>query len=199
MNTEILLDEQKEANYFYHFNFLKFKKILLPLAFIAFLFIIKQFITNHFNTSKLGGPGLLGMYEPFTELPFWVKTVNLLFDILITFTILCWEAIYLKKYDKIKFIVLLALPSIGIDTVVAYSNLYETVLKSSFFLPFMILSYFHCYVLYGALRRKILYGEKISLIGFLIGMIGLVSINQLYQKVGSVVLLSSDFLAPIYS
>lgn len=200
MNTETVLDHQKdESNYFNDFNFSKFKKILLPLAFIALLFIIKQFITNHFNTSKLGGPGLLGMFEPFTELPFWVKTVNLLFDILITFTILCWEAIYLKKYDKIKFIVLLALPSIGIDTVIAYSDLYESVLKSPFFLPFIILSYFHCYVLYGALRGKILFGEKINFMGFLIGMIGLVSINQLYQKVGSVVFLSSDFLAPLYS
>lgn len=200
MNTEILLDDQKkEANYFYHFNFTKFKKILLPLAIIALLLVIKQFIINNFNISKSGGVGLLGILTPFIELPIWARSLNMIIDMLILAITLCWEAVYEKKRDKIKIMLLLGLPSAIFVIIKAYPSSYDLVISNPFSLTLIsILSYFPSYALYGAFRRKILYGKKISLLGYLIGLIAIVNINALYQKLASLLLID-EFSTSFYS
>lgn len=119
MNNKIVLNElNEETNYFYYFNFSKFKNILYPLAIAAFLFIIRQFITNNFYISRPGRYGMLELLDPLNsakELPIWAEILNKFIGILIMIIILCWETIYEKKYDKIKFILLLFLPSLGLD------------------------------------------------------------------------------------
>ncbi|MEN2414644.1 hypothetical protein [Flavobacterium mesophilum] len=200
MSTEILLeDKKKEANYFKNFNFLKFKKILLPLAIIILLLVIKQFIINNFNITKSGGLGLAGILTPFVELPIWAKTINMIIDLLIMVAILCWEAVYEKKYDKIKIVLLLGLPSTVFFIIKAYSGFYDFVVSSPFPLALIsILSYFPSYALYGAFRGKILYGKKISILGYLIGLIALINIDALYQKLVSIVLID-ELGSSIYS
>lgn len=80
MNTENVLDQPKEeTNYFYHFNFSKFKAITFPLAIIAVLFVIKQLIINTFSVSSAGGAGLSGMLISFRgpqNLPLWANILN---------------------------------------------------------------------------------------------------------------------------
>ncbi|WP_035652687.1 hypothetical protein [Flavobacterium sp. ASV13] len=202
MNTEILLDKPKdETNYFYHFNFSKFKKILYPLAIAALLFIIKQFITNNFYIPRSGGLGLLDAFDSFDsakELPVWAEIINKIIDILIMVVVLCWEAVYEKKYNKIKFILLLFLPSTVLDIVYMYAGLNRLEFLNSLYSIYFIMNFFPTYSLYGVFRRKILYGEKLSLMGYLIGMITVISISTIYQKIGSVILIN-DFLTSLYS
>ncbi|MRX69250.1 hypothetical protein SAMN06265349_10463 [Flavobacterium resistens] len=203
MNTEILLDKPEErTNYFYNFNFSKFKTILYPLAIVAFLFIIKQFIINNFHIPGMPGMmGLLGAFDSFNsakELPIWAEIINRFIDILILVIMLCWEAVYEKKYDKIKFILLICLPSIVLNTLHFYTNLGKSETSESILSIFFIINFFPTYALYGALRGKILYGKKLSLIGYFIGLICIVSISTIYQKIGSSILVN-DFYISIYS
>lgn len=196
-----LNQSKEEENYFQLFNFLKFKKILFPLLIVAFLLIIKQFITNNFQILKHTDPGLLNLLSYSRsqhDFPVWVNIFNTFIEILIIIVLLCWEAVYEKKYDKIKFILLLCLPSIAINFITTYSDLYESGDKSPYYIIYSILSYFSYYSLYGLFRGKILYGKKLSFMGYLIGMIALISLATLYQKIASV-LLMSDFLTPLYS
>ncbi|MHC0439478.1 hypothetical protein [Flavobacterium sp. 3-210] len=203
MNTEILLDKPEEkTNYFYNFNFLKFKKIFYPLAIATLLFIIKQFITNNFYISQSSrGPGMLDLIDTINsakELPIWAEIINKFVDILIMVVLLCWEAVYEKKYDKIKFVLLLCLPSIVLNTLHFYTN-FDNSETSEFILSiFFIINFFPTYALYGALRGKILYGKNLSLTGYFIGLISIVSISTIYEKIGSLILIN-DFLISIYS
>lgn len=202
MNNKIVLNElNEETNYFYYFNFSKFKNILYPLAIAAFLFIIRQFITNNFYISRPGGYGMLELLDPLNsakELPIWAEILNKFIGILIMIIILCWETIYEKKYDKIKFILPLFLPSLGLDILHVYSMFNKSETPNSFSNLYFIISFFPMYALYGAFRGKILYGKKISLIGYFIGIIAIVSISPIYQKLGSL-MLKNDLLIPIYS
>jgi len=202
MNAENLLDNPKEeTNYFYHFNILKFQKLFYPLAIAALLFIIKQFIINNFHIPRSGGLGLMGLFDPLNsakELPVWTEFLNKFIDILIMIVIFCWEAVYEKKYNKIKFVLLLCLPSIVLDILQLYSRFYGSENPDSFSNIYFIISFFPIYALYGALRGKILYGKKLSLIGYFIGMVAVISISTIYQKVGSVILIN-DLLTSVYS
>jgi hypothetical protein len=202
MNNQIVLNElNEETNYFYHFNFSKFKNILYPLAIVAFLFIIRQFITNNFYISRPGGYGMLELFDPLNsakELPIWAEILNGFIGILITIIMLCWEAVYEKKYDKIKFVLLICLPYATLYVINVYSNFYGSGTPKSLSTIYFIMSFFPTYALYGALRGKILYGKKLSLIGYLIGIIAIVSISPIYQKLGSL-MLKNDLLTPVYS
>jgi hypothetical protein len=204
MNTEKinLLNKPKEdINYFYNFNFLKFKKILFPLAIVALLFIIKQIITNNFNTITHQNIGMLGMLNSFSQpskLPLWAETINMIIEILIMMVIILWEAVDEKKYDKIKIILLLSLPSIASDLILTYSDIYNSPSSSSFSSFFFLFRYLNYYALYGAFRGKILYDKKLSLMGYIIGLLALISINTLYQKIDSVLPIS-DFTTSLYS
>ncbi|KUJ61126.1 hypothetical protein AR687_14430 [Flavobacteriaceae bacterium CRH] len=199
MNNKIVLNE--ETNYFNHFNFSKFKNILYPLAIVAFLFIIRQFITNNFYISRPGGHGMLELLDPLNsakELPIWAEILNKFIGILIGIVMICWEAIYEKKYDKIKFALLICLPSVALNLMYLYSNFYGSQTPKALSIIYFIMGFFPTYALYGALRGKILYGKKLSLIGYLIGIIAIVSISPIYQKLGSL-MLKNDLFIPIYS
>lgn len=202
MNTENLLNQpEEEINYFYHFNFSKFKAVTFPLAIIALLLIIKQFVTNNFSISHGGGAGLLGMLTPFRgpqSLPMWANILNTIIDILTLIITLCWEAFNEKKFDKLKYILLLCLPAILSNIISTFSDLRESYDNSSFFIIYVLLGYLQPYALYGALRGKILYGKKISFLGYLIGMFTLINIDALYQKTVSI-LTFSDFYGSVPS
>lgn len=196
MNTHVLPNQPKEEiNYFYHFNFLKFKAIIFPLAIIAFLLIIKQFIINNFSVSSVGGSGLSGMLIPFRgpqNLPLWANILNTLINALIIIIALCWEAVNEKKFDKLKYLLLLCLPAILSDIIFTFSDLRESYANSPFFILYFALGYLQPYALYGLLKGKILYSKEISFLGYLIGMFTSISIEALYQKTVSV-LTFSDF------
>ncbi|WPO79998.1 hypothetical protein [Flavobacterium sp. KACC 22761] len=200
MNTEISLDKPKEEqNYFYHFNFSKFKKIVPALVIITFLLILKQFIANNFYIPH-SNPLLdsLNLINAPKQLPPWAEILDIIINIMIMIVAVCWEAVSEKKYDKIKYLLLLCLPSIFSQIIAIYSDINETFTKSSFFWIYFILNYLPYFATYGAFRGKILYGKKVSLLGYFIGLFVLVSISALYQKLGSV-LLFNDFFIPILS
>lgn len=199
--TNLFEKPEEAANYFQLFSFKNFKKILYPLAIIALLLILKQALTDHFSVTNRNNAGVLGLLNSFNnhrDFPVWVKTVNLIIEILIIMISLCWEAVSLKKYDTLKWMLLLGLPSIVINIIITYSDLYESGTKSSFYLIYSILSYFSFYAFYGLLRGKILYEKKLSFTGYLIGLIAVVSIDKLYQKIASI-LLANDFSTPLFS
>lgn len=196
MNTEVLQNKSKtEANYFYHFNFSKFKAICFPLFIIAFLLVIKQFIINDFSISNFGGGGLSGMMLSFRgpqSLPVWANILNTIINALIIIIALCWEAVNEKKFDKIKYLLLLCLPAILSDIIFTFSDLRESYANSPFFILYFALGYFQPYALYGLLRGKILYSKEINFLGYLVGMFTSISIDALFQKIVSV-LTFSDF------
>ena len=202
-NTEkinLAENPKEEGNYFELFNLPKFKKIIFPLAIIALLLLIKQFIINNFSYIHQVNNGLgslLDSYNNVHDAPVWANTINMLIEILIILVLLCWEAVTEEKYDKIKIILLLGLPSIAVTLISTYSDLYESGKGSAFYAVYSILGYLSFYSLYGLLRGKILYGKKLSFTGYLIGMFVIVSIHTLYQKIASVLLMNEVF-SPVY-
>ncbi|MFD2942163.1 hypothetical protein [Flavobacterium notoginsengisoli] len=202
MNTENVLDQPKEeTNYFYHFNFSKFKAITFPLAIIAVLFVIKQLIINNFSVSSAGGAGLSGMLISFRgpqNLPLWANILNTIINALILIIALCWEAVNEKKFDKIKYLLLLCLPAILSDIISTFTDLHESYDNSFFYIIYFTLGYLYPYALYGALRGKILYGKKINFLGYLIGMFTSINLDALYQKIVSI-LTFRDFYGSVSS